>query len=220
MDLHKEIHLSRKAKYLWGAAIALTVSIYSTLSLMRDVLLFVYSKIGRSNFSAGVDVFLVAAMVIVFLYFILRKKIHKNLFDLATLIVVFLATGLTMQLMEIPEERAHFLEYGLLGGLIFSAWSENLSGNLLYLASIFLVSFLGGVDEIIQYYLPNRVGEVRDWVLNVAGGMIGVAVAWVLNRPHLGFDHLEPNVSCHPESSILCHPEQSEGSPDSSRSLP
>lgn len=163
--------------------IALTVIIYSTLSVMRDILLFVYSHIGRGRFSFGVDVFLIVVMAVLTLYFFIHKKIHHNFFDLIIMIVVFSATGLTIQFMEIPEERAHFLEYGLLGGLIFSAWSENLSGNLLYLASIFLVSLLGGIDEIIQYYLPARVGEVRDWVLNVAGGMIGVAVAWILNRP-------------------------------------
>lgn len=183
MNLRKEIHLSPKAKFLWGMVIALTVTIYSTLSVMRDVLRFIYLQIGRSTFSAGVDVFLIAAMVSVVLYFIFRRKVHENPFDLATLIVVFLATGVTMKVMEIPEERAHFLEYGLLGGLIFRAWSENLSGNWLYLASIFLVSLLGGIDEIIQYYLPNRVGEVKDWILNIAGGMIGVSVAWVLSRP-------------------------------------
>ncbi|MDD5222820.1 MAG: VanZ family protein [bacterium] len=183
MNLRKEIHLSPKAKFLWGMVIALTVTIYSTLSIMRDVLRYVYHHIGRNRFGAGVDVFLITVMAAIVVYFLLRKKIHRNLFDLFTLVVVFLATGITMQVMEIPEERAHFLEYGLLGGLIFSAWSKNLSGNWLYLGSIFLVSLLGGIDEIIQYYLPNRVGEIRDWILNVAGGMIGISVAWILNRP-------------------------------------
>ena len=132
--------------------------------------------------SITVNILIITAMVAFTSYLIIGKRI-RNPFDLATIILVFLATGISLTVIEIPEERVHFIEYSLLGAFIFTAWSLDLKGNPLYLASLGLTFLLGGIDELIQYFLPNRVGEFRDCVLNMVGGMIGIVMAWVLRRP-------------------------------------
>ena len=183
MALPQEIQLSRKARFLWGLVIALTITIYSTLSLMGNLFSYLSQHLGRQRYSTDVDVILAILLISFALYLTLGKRV-RGCFDIVTLIILFLAAGASMCLIEYPAKRFHFPEYGLLGGLIFTAFSHNLSGNRLYLSSVALVSLLGGIDEIIQHFLPNRHGKFQDWMIDVAAGMIGIAVAWVLNRPH------------------------------------
>lgn len=169
-------------RYLWGVIAAITVFIYATLPVMRGVLRFLYRHLGRGELSIAVNIMIIVAMIAFIAYLLFHRRI-RNPFDIGTVVLVFLATGFSLTVIEIPEERVHFLEYSLLGALIFTAWSLDLKGNQLYLASLALTSLLGGIDEFIQYFLPNRVGEFRDFLLNLVGGMIGIVVAWVLHRP-------------------------------------
>jgi len=66
----------------------------------------------------------------------------------------------------------HFVEYAFLGLLISRAVKViNLQG-IIYTA--FLVTLIGAVDEIIQWFLPNRVGDIRDVFMNSIGGLSGL----------------------------------------------
>jgi hypothetical protein len=67
-------------------------------------------------------------------------------------------------------ERLHFVEYGFLTLLFYRAWStrRNLAAVLLPLMAVLIV---GTLDEGIQWFVPVRVGEWRDVLLN------GVAIA-------------------------------------------
>ncbi|MDL1957614.1 MAG: VanZ family protein [Candidatus Desulfofervidus auxilii] len=73
--------------------------------------------------------------------------------------------------MEKPAERIHFLEYGILGILIFKATGKEIKQNIF---AIILLVTIAVIDESIQYMLPNRVGDIRDIVMNLTGGVIGL----------------------------------------------
>jgi VanZ family protein len=81
----------------------------------------------------------------------------------------------------LPEERLHFLTYGLLGWLI--CWSieamekneNSLWSRTGWLLPCLLVWLAGGIDELIQWWLPVRVFDVRDIVFNGVAGMLGIA---------------------------------------------
>jgi len=73
--------------------------------------------------------------------------------------------------IEKPAKRIHFLEYGILGVLIFKATGKEIKQNIF--ATILLVIIVV-IDELIQYMLPNRVGDIRDVVMNIIGGIIGL----------------------------------------------
>ncbi len=94
------------------------------------------------------------------------------------LITSLLALALFMDGM--PEERLHFLTYGLLGWMI--CWSvEATENNSLWsrtgwLLPCLLVWLAGGTDELIQWWLPVRVFDVRDILFNGGGGMLGIAL--------------------------------------------
>jgi hypothetical protein len=78
---------------------------------------------------------------------------------------------------ELPEsnavERFHFLEYGLITFLFYRAWLP------LADAAVFVLPLLAGVivgtaEEWLQWFIPNRVGELRDIFLNAAAIVTGL----------------------------------------------
>ena len=82
-----------------------------------------------------------------------------------------LLTYLSLSL-DVWVERIHFIEYAVLGILISRAVNViNLQG-IIYTG--FLVTLIGAVDEIIQWFLPNRVGDMRDVFMNSVGGLSGL----------------------------------------------
>ena len=84
---------------------------------------------------------------------------------------LLLLTYLSLSL-DVWVERIHFIEYAVLGLLISRAVNViNLQG-IIYTGC--LVTLIGAVDEIIQLYLPNRVGDMRDVFMNSVGGLSGL----------------------------------------------
>ncbi len=57
-------------------------------------------------------------------------------------------------MLERVEERVHFLTFGAFGALSLLFFSP--------LAAFVLCIGFSGTDELLQYYLPDRVGDWRD----------------------------------------------------------
>lgn len=92
------------------------------------------------------------------------------------LILTSFIVGLTEFVAQLPEERIHVIEYGLLGWLI--TWSiskskQKISYNRIFIG-ITLGWSIGFLDEIVQYILPNRVYDIRDVILNGLSATIGL----------------------------------------------
>ena len=88
--------------------------------------------------------------------------------------------------ISLPEERTHLIEYGVLGALIAAALQERAangrsmpSPGLLAAAGTALV---GGVDEGLQYFLPERVFDPRDLLFNLLAGLTAVVAGVALGR--------------------------------------
>lgn len=104
------------------------------------------------------------------------------LLTLAAATVLF-ALGLTSP--AFPSERFHFLEYGLMGMLVLRASLKSQPRSLkaaFGLAALVLCT-LGTIDELIQYFLPNRFFDWRDIWFNIAGGLLGFGAYLVLSPP-------------------------------------
>lgn len=69
-----------------------------------------------------------------------------------------------------PESRAverfHFLEYGLIAFLFYRAWRP-LGDPAIVLLPILAGLIVGTVEEWFQWFIPRRVGEIRDVFLNL-----------------------------------------------------
>ena len=72
---------------------------------------------------------------------------------------------------ENPEsnavERFHFLEYGLITWLFYRAWRPLGDASILILP-VLAGLMVGTAEEWLQWFIPNRVGEIRDIFLNLA----------------------------------------------------
>ena len=98
---------------------------------------------------------------------------------LRTLLVTSLLL-ITLFMPGLPEERLHFLTYGLLGWLI--CWSieamekKSIWHTTGWVLPCLLVWLAGATDELIQWWLPVRVFDVRDILFNGAAGILGIAL--------------------------------------------
>ena len=79
-------------------------------------------------------------------------------------------------------ERVHFVEFGLISLLFYRAWraAADLSIVALPIASGLIV---GTLEEWLQWFIPNRVGEARDVLLNLVAIGCGLAFSIGLEAP-------------------------------------
>lgn len=77
-------------------------------------------------------------------------------------------------------ERVHFVEYGVIAFLFYRAWRPAADSSVIVLP-ILAGIVVGTIEEWFQWFIPNRVGELRDVALNlvavVCGLMVSVAIA-------------------------------------------
>lgn len=159
-------------KGLWIFIIVYIAIIYATLPIMRSVLTFLYKTLGKEILSLGVNGILVVGGLSFFIF--IFKNSERDYGRLALILgVLIIGTAVAMG-YGIPEERVHFLEYGILGYLMLKATTY--SWRMPFFASFILVFIVGIGDEAIQWFLPNRVGDMRDVFMNSFGGLLGVCI--------------------------------------------
>lgn len=87
----------------------------------------------------------------------------------------------------VPEvdvvERVHFIEYGAIAFLFYVAFRP-LGGTAAFLVPVVAALTVGTLDEWLQWFIPNRVGEARDVFLNLVAISCGVAFGAALDPPH------------------------------------
>ncbi len=155
------------------------VLIYSTLGYVRC-----FSDSLRSKGILGI-----VTLAILFLLCGAVLLRLRRLSSLHSRIVIVLLLGISLLsslFLPFPEERLHVVEYGILGWLLGWAlalsekWPARCWGGVL---SVWLIGY---GDEIIQWFLPNRVFDVRDILLNGIAGMVGLAIFGIFAREASG----------------------------------
>lgn len=180
---------SARERRLWlWAALSVTV-IYASLGYVRAPTEWLRERnLLRLTVAA---VFLIAVVLIV-RALLRRRPGRTELLVLAAVAVVYLVV---LWRLERVEERIHFLEYGLVGGLVYSALVERRANRLppprrprpwAEPAAVLITAAAGWGDEGIQAILPDRVYELRDVAMNVSAGILIVAAmgarAWARRR--------------------------------------
>lgn len=162
----------------WTLAGIWTAVIYSTLYIMRPVCEF-YKKFAWYSFSLNAGMVLVVAVLVIFS--VKAKYIQKpSTYLLLILVLTGYFYGIIM--LPIPEERLHFIEYGVLAFLVYRALILDLNNSQAYLVAFFITSLIGWGDEGIQYILPNRYYDFRDVCLNSIGAALGLAFVYIIHR--------------------------------------
>lgn len=70
-------------------------------------------------------------------------------------------------------ERFHFVEYGLIAFLFYRAWRPRGDTSALVLP-VLAALIVGTLDEALQWFVPDRIGEWRDLELNAAASICGL----------------------------------------------
>jgi len=147
--------------------------IFATLPLMPYMVALVENFSGRQYFGYAINALLIS-IVGVLVFQASQMGFRRTIQVLIPMLVLFVG----VLDLEVPSERIHFLEYGILGFLVTKV-VERLNWKSISLALLFVTS-VGALDEGIQWILPNRVGDLRDVVMNLIGGGMGIWVGSVL----------------------------------------
>ena len=184
--------MKKKKFWAWVWVALCILAILLIVPLARTIQAFVSTHWGRSLFGCAVLV----AVGIVFLATVTRLVFRLKVRSPGRLIWLTAVAGLyvyfTLKLWRAPEEAVHFLEYGLLGFLLFHALSYSIRDKTVYLAAFLIGSTVGTFDEILQWIIPGRFWDFRDVGLNaLAAGLFQVAL-WRGIKPSLISERVRP----------------------------
>lgn len=170
---HQDMERSAGRGRLLAAGLYLAL-LYGTTPFMREFLNALRPALGVTFaplVSAGV---VVAGAAFVLFY-------RRGIFTLGArrallLAVIVAAYAATMAVLPWPEERVHLVQYGLLAVLV-TRWrragsAAQSQGWRLHGVAWVLVAVAGVGDEMIQWWLPDRVGDLRDVALNAWAALL------------------------------------------------
>ena len=153
----------------WVLIIIYVLFIYVSLPFFPDLIRVLRNLISKEllnllSLALSISFFLLLSV------WIYNKKYKAKQF-LLIISPLLLLTYLSLSL-DVWVERIHFIEYAVLGLLISRAVDARTLSRIIYTGS--LITLIGAVDEIIQWFLPNRVGDMRDVFMNSVGGLSGL----------------------------------------------
>lgn len=171
--------LKRRA---WGDVVLWVTLIYSTLYIVRPACEYL-KKI--TPFALLTNIFMWVALAATAAILIFKTGIKKpsTFIFLALAVIIY---GISFLKVQYPEEKIHFLEYGILSFLIFRACRFSMGVYAAYGCAFLLTSILGWGDEGIQGLLPNRYYQTSDVLLNGFSGALGLLLTFIFEREHRG----------------------------------
>lgn len=179
------LYRTRRERLLWLAAAAYTGFLYATAYVVQ----FLLDALIRLDVAGIVVTGSFVAVAAVVGGWLVRQRPGPA--EMALMLTVGVVYAVALLRLEVPQERLHFLQYGLLAGIIDAALLERRRaiaearvrgprwGRLSPLLAIALTALLGWGDEGIQHLLPNRYYDLRDVALNAAAGalLVGAVAA-------------------------------------------
>lgn len=169
--------VSQRTRYRLEAVVWL-LGIYASIGFVRPVC-EALRRMSLLNLTVYSSAFVTVAL---FLRSLGYKKRREPLTGaLIFLAVLFYAYG--FYLVTLPEERLHFIQYGVLAFLIHRAIREDIQNPCVsYLLAFFLTAAFGWLDEGIQAVTPGRFYALRDVLLNAISAALGLFIAFILRR--------------------------------------
>lgn len=171
---------SSRERWLWRAAGICLLVIYSSLYIARPI---AESLRERNLLRAAVGlVFVLAAAAVVSQV----RRWRPGWRLILGLIAAALLYVPVFTFLHLPEERLHYLQYGLVCGLVHAAMRERRQNRPIsdsasiwhqligspWLVALVLTSAAGWADEGIQNLLPNRFYDLRDVAFNVSAALL------------------------------------------------
>lgn len=159
----------------WSWVVAWSLTIFAAVPLARGVQVWVRESLGEAAFAWFAIGFVGVAVVAA-----ARARVrarppggsaeHGPLLWLLAVAAVFVAA--TASLWSNPEEAMHFVQYGVLSLLLHRALAHRLRDRSIYLTATLGCVFVGGLEEVLQWFTPDRYFGLRDVALDGLGGAL------------------------------------------------
>jgi hypothetical protein len=160
-------------------ALAITlVVIYATLGVVRDITNFLRDR-GILRVSVVTAFVLAAALILWLIFRDARNRTRRVVFSLVCVAVVY---AIVIYPMNSPEEKIHFIQYGVVALLAHASAPPAWSAKTRFLACALFVAAAGWIDEGIQALLPSRFYDLRDVAFNAAAGLMALIALAVCSR--------------------------------------
>ena len=154
---------------LWILIVVYVIFIYVSLPFFPAFISILRSFIPKELLNL-LSLVLSISFFLMLSVWIYNKKYKAKQF-LLIISPLLLLTYLSLSL-DVWVERIHFIEYAVLGLLISRTVDVRTLIRIICIGC--LITLIGAVDEIIQWFLPNRVGDMRDVIMNSVGGLSGL----------------------------------------------
>lgn len=160
------------------ALAALLLTIYSTLAVIRRVTNALRDA-GLLKLTVGV-IFALTALAVVALF--LKQPALRRPRTFALLGGAAALYAAVIWPMESPEEKLHFIEYGLVAVLWFLSLPLTWSTRRRFLTAALATLASGWLDEGIQALIPSRYYDLRDVAFNFTAGLMALTVFTLARR--------------------------------------
>jgi len=152
--------------------------IYAFLPFGREVVI----ALGQRHYLGLVVTALYFCSIVGIVYYLLFNVHLSDKVAFAALVVLAVAIGTLVLGMSVPEERVHFVEYGVLALLARAALAPTVSPPRQYLGAWLIAALAGWGDELIQLVLPDRFYDLRDVCVNAVAALLALAGDEVLHN--------------------------------------
>jgi hypothetical protein len=170
-------------------ALAVSIAVILSSPFIRDIRDWIRSAV-PGQYGTVVTAVVALAIGSALLVALLRIRDRRALRYGAIVAALLFGTSYALwNAQGIPEvdavERVHFVEYGLITLLFYRVWRPR--GD----ASMFVLPILAGIavgtlEEWLQWFIPGRVGDMRDVFLNGAAIISGLLFSVGVDPPDAG----------------------------------
>jgi len=162
--------LSQERFKRWLLVAVWTAMIYSIIPIGRPLATY-FEKATPFEFLLNLGYIGIVFSLIVILFW---KRGFQHLFTYFLFIGSLLLFSFLMFKTRFPVEKIHLVEYCLLSIFIFRAVYIDFRNVFAWLITLVAVTFIGWGEEFIQYFVPNRVYDTFDILINTVGGLFGL----------------------------------------------
>lgn len=163
-----------KRTLLWSCAMLYVALIFTGSAVARPVIEAFNTAMQGKTLLPILSLYFIAGVLLLGWFIFVKKERNPEryivFFILIAAFVVLLYGG------KHPEEKIHIVEFGFLSVVVYHALKQDLAGKerLLLVATSVLCSIVGILDEVVQYFIPGRVCDVKDMVVNVISSLLAV----------------------------------------------
>lgn len=155
-----------------------SLMIFLTVPFARAIQEFVSRQWSSDLFTYGVLLAILVTLVILTVYIIRYRQISRSgYFWISIIGVIFILYTIKLG-DESPEEAVHFIQYGVLGVLVYRALTHRIRDISIFFSAALICSIIGMIDEVIQWLTPQRYWGLRDvWLNFFAAALLQISIA-------------------------------------------